>query len=239
MYNGEKVSAVVLAAGKGLRMNMEVNKQYYPVRGIPVLARSLLVFQRSRYVDNIFVVVNKDDIIHCKKEIVDRYSLTKVAKVVEGGSTRQDSSFCGIKSLPSDTGLVLIHDGARPFVSEDILLNSLKEAYTHGASCVCVPVKDTIKLAGAGDIIDGTPDRNKLFFAQTPQTFKYGLISHAFEMVNAAGLVFTDDSQLAEACGYKVKLVNGSYDNIKITTREDIAVAETIAAKFDNPYRRR
>lgn len=207
---------------------MDINKQYVEVCQIPLLARTLKVFQNSSLIDEIILVVNKDDFIYCKQEIVDRYDFTKVKSMVTGGSTRQDSVRNGLKEVSNQTEIVLIHDGARPFIKESSIAESISAAYEYGASCVAVPVKDTIKRADSSGFVEETPDRSQLWQIQTPQAFKYNLILDAHNKALEDGFYGTDDAVLVERLGHKLKLVMGSYNNIKITTMEDLLLAEAI-----------
>ena len=237
MENG-LVYACILAAGKGKRMNMEVNKQYYPIRGIPILSKTLMVFDRANIVNGIILVVNQSDIDYCKEHIVNRYGIRKVVKIVAGGKERQESSYKGIANVPSDADIIMIHDGARPFVTENIINDAVAGAREYGASCVCVPTRDTIKVSDVNGFISQTPNRKNIYMAQTPQCFKRDLILNALEEAMSDNKTYkldmaTDDSQLVEALGYRVKIVTGSYSNIKITTKEDLYLAEIISSKME------
>lgn len=225
---GLHVSAVIVAAGKGTRMNMELNKQYIEICGKPVLARTLQVFEDCDNINDIILVVNGQDILYCKEYIVERYGFKKVTALVSGGDTRQKSVFNGLNELRSTCDIVLIHDGARPFVREESLIDSINAAREFGAACVAVPVKDTVKTADTDGFIKETLDRSCLWAIQTPQTFVYNLIIDAHRRAEKDGFAGTDDAVLVERLGCRTKLVMGSYDNIKITTREDLVVAEAI-----------
>jgi 2-C-methyl-D-erythritol 4-phosphate cytidylyltransferase len=222
------VSSIIAAAGKGTRMNIEVNKQYVHICGIPLLARTLDVFQSSKLIDEIVLVVNEEDFIYCKQEIVDKYNYAKVSAMVTGGDKRQDSVRNGLSEVSGDTDIVLIHDGARPFIKEDSIAESIKAAYEYGASCVAVPVKNTIKRADSSGFVQETLDRNELWLIQTPQAFKYNIILEGHKKALEDGFYGTDDAVLVERLGHELKLVMGSYDNIKITTFEDLLIAEAI-----------
>jgi len=223
------VSVVIVAAGKGTRMNMDINKQYMDILGKPVLARTLQVFDDCSYIDEVVLVVNEQDILYCKNDIVEYYGFDKVKALVSGGSERQDSVFNGLKEVTSGCDIVLIHDGARPFVREKSIIDSINDAREYGASCVAVPVKDTIKTSDTKGFINETLERSVLWSIQTPQAFRYDLIMNAHKSASSDGFLGTDDSILVERLGFKVKLVMGSYDNIKITTQEDLVTAEAIA----------
>jgi 2-C-methyl-D-erythritol 4-phosphate cytidylyltransferase len=225
------ISVVVAAAGKGTRMNTGINKQYIDICGVPVLARTIGVFHECKYVDEIIVVVDKDDIVYCKKNIIDLYKFTKVTQIVSGGDSRQKSVLNGLNSANPDTEIVLIHDGARPFVKQEVIIESIVSASDFGAACVAVPVKDTIKRSKVRDaqhFIAETIPRDTLWLIQTPQAFKFSLIKEAHLKAANEGFEGTDDSVLVERLGQQVKIVMGRYDNIKITTREDLIISEAI-----------
>ncbi|MDP4180158.1 MAG: 2-C-methyl-D-erythritol 4-phosphate cytidylyltransferase [Bacillota bacterium] len=222
------VSAVIVAAGSGTRMKMDKNKMYLEICGEPVLARTLQVFQDCELINEIILVTNSSDIFFCKQHIIDRYGFDKVGKIVAGGKERQNSVFNGLCELNENTGIALIHDGARPFVDEEILKNSINAAREYGSTGVAVPVKDTIKITDEEAFVKDTPDRRTLWAIQTPQAFKYELIYNAHKKALEEGFIGTDDAVLVERMGYRMKLIMGSYFNIKITTREDLAFAEAI-----------
>lgn len=228
---GTFVSVIIAAAGKGTRMNSDINKQYINICGVPVLARSIGVFQECKLINEIIVVVNKDDIIFCKKNIIDTYEFTKVTQIVAGGDSRQKSVLNGLNAVNKDTEIVLIHDGARPFVKQEIIIDSITSAMNFGAACVAVPVKDTIKRSvgkDGQDFITETIPRETLWLVQTPQAFRYSLIREAHIKAYEEGFEGTDDSILVERLGVPVKIVMGRYDNIKITTWEDLIIGEAI-----------
>jgi 2-C-methyl-D-erythritol 4-phosphate cytidylyltransferase len=226
------ISAVIVAGGKGTRMGQDINKQYIKIENKEILARTLEVFQAVDLIDEIILVVPEGDINFCKKNVVDKYNINKVMRIVTGGAERQNSVYNGLLNCSPDTSIVLIHDGARPFVTKDIIEKSIESAKEFGACAAAVPVKDTIKVAnGEGFIID-TPNRSALFAVQTPQTFKYDLILKAHEEGMKKGIYATDDTMLVESLGHRVKIVEGSYFNIKITTPEDLTFAEAIIEKF-------
>lgn len=228
-----KTAAIVLAAGSGKRMGSGIKKQYMPLLGKPVVYYSLKAFQES-FVDEIILVVSAGDADHCKKEIVERYGFYKVSSIVEGGKERYHSVAAGLKEV-KDCDFVFIHDGARPVLAQDMLERLWQCVKTQGACVAGMPAKDTIKIADQGDYIEATPDRRFVWAVQTPQVFEYQLIKDAYEeLLNKEqdflkkGIAITDDAMVVESfTGHKVKLVKGAYENIKITTPEDILVAET------------
>ncbi|CDF58924.1 2-C-methyl-D-erythritol 4-phosphate cytidylyltransferase [Thermobrachium celere] len=223
------VTALIVAAGKGKRMGLGYNKQYLLLDGKEVIARTLDVFDGLDFIDNIVVVVAEDEVDYFKKNIIEKYGYKKVTKIVKGGSERQDSVYNGLVNC-CNSDIVLIHDGARPFVKREHILKSIEMAKKYGASAVAVKVKDTVKYV-QGEFFEKTLDRNFIYLIQTPQTFKYELIIKAHEFAKENGVIATDDTSLLECLGYKVRVVEGSYDNIKITTPEDIQLAQLILKK--------
>ena len=221
----QKYAAIVLAAGSGKRMNSQVHKQYLIIQDRPVLYYSLKEFQDSA-VDEIVLVVGKGEEKFCRKEIVDKYGISKVKAIVEGGKERYHSVFEGLKQT-SDADYVLIHDGARPFVNQEIIRRCMLEVPEYQAFVVGMPVKDTIKIADEGGYAKQTPDRKNVWMIQTPQTFSYALIYEAYEeMLKTEDAAITDDAMVLERTkGKKSKLIEGSYRNIKITTPEDLLIA--------------
>ena len=221
----QKYAAIVLAAGSGKRMNSQVHKQYLIIQDRPVLYYSLKAFQDSA-VDEIVLVVGKGEEEFCRREIVDKYGISKVKAIVEGGKERYHSVFEGLKQT-SDADYVLIHDGARPFVNQDIIRRCMQEVQKYQACVVGMPVKDTIKIADEEGYAKQTPDRKNVWMIQTPQTFSYALIYEAYEeMLKTEDAAITDDAMVLERTkGKKSKLIEGSYRNIKITTPEDLLIA--------------
>lgn len=230
MYQGRKVSVVVLAAGRGSRMQMDLNKQYISLGGMPVLTRTLLVLEHCAAIDHIVLVATKGEEVYCEKTAVAPYSVSKVKKIVTGGAQRQDSCGLGLQALEQicRDGFVLFQDGARPFLTETIVYDALETLLQYDACCVAVPVKDTIKVADEKGIILDTPKRSALYAAQTPQGFRFSVAKEVYERAAKDGFAATDDSQLAEHYGYTSKIVPGSYENIKITTPEDLIFGENI-----------
>ncbi len=223
------ISAVIVAAGKGRRMNSEINKMYMEIYRKPVLARTVQVFQDCDFINEIILVVGSHEIVYCKQNIVDFYEFDKVKTLVCGGEERQNSVYNGICEADKNCDIILIHDGARPFVKEDNIIDSINAACEYGAASVAVPVKDTIKIADMEGFAAETLDRSRLWSIQTPQAFKYRLICEAHAKAGDDGFIGTDDAVLVERLGYRLKLVMGSYDNIKITTKEDLALARALA----------
>jgi 2-C-methyl-D-erythritol 4-phosphate cytidylyltransferase len=219
------LGVVVVAAGRGSRMGTAVSKQYLPLAGKPVLVYTLEVFEGIAEVDSVIVVVGAGEEPQCR-EFAERYGLSKVKAVVTGGSERQSSVHAGLKALPGHIDWVLVHDGVRPFVTQEEVLACWHAAQDKGAAVLAVPVKDTIKRVDADKRINSTPDRRSLWAMQTPQAFRLSELLLAHERAEADGFVGTDDAMLAERAGQPVYIVEGSYGNIKITTPEDLEWAE-------------
>lgn len=227
----ERTVAIVLAAGSGKRMGTSTKKQYLMIEDKPVIYYSLKVFEES-FIDDIVLVVSQGDIDFCKKEIVNKYGFHKVKHIVEGGKERYHSVALGLAQAQS-CKYVFIHDGARPLIKEDILERAYECVKECDACVVGMPVKDTIKIADAGNNIKETPDRRSVWQVQTPQVFEYTLIKEAYDKLlqqeqklSNRGIAVTDDAMVVETLtGHLVKLVNGSYENIKITTKEDLKLA--------------
>lgn len=230
-----KTVAIVLAAGSGSRMKSDVKKQYMEIGGKPLIYYSLKAFEES-IIDDIVLVVSRGDVDYVKKDIVDKYGFDKVKTVVEGGLYRYHSVRLGLEAADSDCDYAFIHDGARPFVDRDIIMRALSAVKEYGACVVGMPAKDTIKIADDKGFAQSTPNRDKVWMVQTPQVFSYKTILELYKRLDreeeelmARGINITDDAMVAEYYSdQKIKLVEGSYDNIKITTPEDIAVAEEI-----------
>lgn len=230
----EKITAIVLAAGQGKRMHSKVQKQFLEIQDHPVLYYSLRCFQDSRLIDDIILVTGNDMISYCKNEIVDHYSFTKVSNVIAGGKERYDSVYQGLLAC-TDTDYVFIHDGARPFITEEILKRGLAGVRETGACVVGMPSKDTVKLSDEDGFVSTTPERKQVWAIQTPQIFSYALIRKAHESIRKKDMsMITDDAMVVEQeSGVKVRLVEGSYQNIKITTPEDLDVAEVFLKKIE------
>jgi 2-C-methyl-D-erythritol 4-phosphate cytidylyltransferase len=227
MYRNFPVTAVITAAGKGARMKSPVGKQFIELKGKPILVHTLLAFEKCQSVDVILVAAAPKDIIRCE-EIIERFGITKVKEILAGGSTRQQSVAACIAAV-SD-GLVVIHDGVRPFVDCGLIeqgIERLLDLGLDGIACA-VPVKDTIKLVDAEGRVVKTLDRERLRSAQTPQCFKAKAVKEAHRRAALEGLQATDDLMLLESYGYSVGLYPGRYRNIKITTPEDLAVADSL-----------
>ncbi len=226
MSSKTKAGAVIVAAGESQRMG-GVDKVQALLGGKPVLARAVEPFQSCGAIDQIVVVVSEQN-LERGKQLVTGEGWSKVTDVCPGGRRRQDSVAAGLKKL-SDCDWVVVHDGARPLVTVGLIEQGLAEAIKTGAAAAAVPVTDTIKVAEGDRIVHQTPPRQNLWAVQTPQVFRYPIIAEAHR--EAKGDV-TDDASLVEQLGYKVKLYMGSYDNIKITTPGDLALAEVLWEKY-------
>ena len=223
----ERNTAIVLAAGQGKRMHSKVQKQFLEIQGYPVLYYSLRCFQESPLIQDIILVTGEESISYCKEEIVQKYGFTKVSAVIPGGKERYDSVYAGLCEC-RDCEYVLIHDGARPFVTEEILKRGLQKVKETGACVIGMPSKDTVKLSDEEGYVKETPNRKCVWTIQTPQIFSYSLIREAHDSIRQKDMSkITDDAMVVEQeTGAKVALAEGSYQNIKITTPEDLVVAE-------------
>lgn len=217
------VSAIIACAGSSTRMN-GVNKQLWELDGIPVAARSMLAFEGIEQVTEIIVSAREQD-IPLIEELAEKYGITKFKCAVKGGETRQQSVFAAFMKTDKATRFIAVHDGARPLVDPEHIKRCIKDASVFGGAVLGVPVKDTIKLVDGGMIVD-TLDRRKLYSIQTPQIFRRDIYVKGINFAQDNELDFTDDCQLAEAVGTKINLTVSDYRNIKITTPEDLAVAE-------------
>ena len=229
----EKNTAIVLAAGQGKRMNSRIQKQFLEIDDRPVLYYSLECFQKSPLIQDIILVTGEEMISYCKKEIVERYNFTKVTKVIAGGKERYDSVYQGLLAC-EDCDYVFIHDGARPFVTEAMLERGVFGVQETGACAIGMPSKDTIKISDKEGFVQSTPDRSRVWSVQTPQIFAYSLIRSAHESLRRKDMTgVTDDAMVVEQeSGVRIRLVEGSYQNIKITTPEDLDIAETFLKKY-------
>ena len=226
MEKKEYCTAIVLAAGSGKRMGTKVHKQYLLMGGKPVLYYSLRAFEDSKRIDEIILVCGAGEEDYCRKEIVEKYGISKARKIIPGGAERYDSVWNGLKETKE--GYVYIHDGARPFVDEEIIERAYECVSEHHACVAGMPSKDTVKIADSGNIVTATPDRSSVWIVQTPQVFDTELIRKAYALLMEKDEIsVTDDAMVAEQMlGVSVRLFYGSYENIKITTPEDLEIAE-------------
>lgn len=226
----ERTAAVVLAAGKGTRMGKKVHKQYLELSGKPLLYYTLLAFESS-CIDEIILVTGKGEESYCLKEIVNRYGFQKVTAITEGGRERYHSVYAGLLKV-KNCDYVLIHDGARPCVTKEIIEASLEGAKTYNACVVGMPVKDTIKVSDEDGFSSMTPERGRLWMIQTPQAFAYEVVFNSYKKLMASEEYqkgITDDAMVVETMtSQKVKLIQGDYSNIKVTTPEDLEIVQVL-----------
>ena len=225
-----KVCVLIPAAGKGTRMAHATKKPYLKLAEKPILAHTIQRFEQNTAVDAIFVIVDETDFKHCRTTVLEPYHFKKVQTLVRGGATRQISVYNGIHALSADVDFVIVHDGVRPFVTDETIFGCLTAADECGAAVAAVPVKDTIKLGDENYFITETPARERLWAVQTPQVFRKSLLETAHRTAQAQQLTATDDAALVEQLGFPVKLVKSSYANFKITTPVDLKVAEVLHA---------
>ena len=218
---------IIVAAGSGSRMNMGINKQFIKLKDKEIIVYTLEKFYKHKNIDEIVVVVKEEEAEFFKNEIIDKYNFENI-KIAYGGKERQNSVYNGLKMLDDKCDIVLVHDGARPFISKSLIDNCIEETKNHNAVVVGVPVKDTIKVINEDNDIVDTPERSKLWAVQTPQTFNYDILVKSYEDAFKNEFYGTDDAMLVERIGYKVKMIEGSYNNIKITTQEDLNIGNQI-----------
>ncbi|HLE39896.1 MAG TPA: 2-C-methyl-D-erythritol 4-phosphate cytidylyltransferase [Nitrospirota bacterium] len=223
-----KVTVLIPAAGMGKRMGRAVAKQFLPLGDRPMLAHTLLAFQRASVVDEIIPILSEEDMETCLADIIEHYHITKVKTLVVGGKERQDSVYNGLQKIEMDTAIVLVHDGVRPFVTHEMIEETAELAGKGECVAVGVPLKDTVKEVGADGIVRATLDRSRLWAIQTPQAFPVKTLRRVYDESYAHKIYGTDDATLVERAGIKVRVIMGSYENIKITTSEDLLLAEEI-----------
>ena len=236
-----KCSALILAGGSGRRMGNKTPKQYMDLNGKPVLYYSLKTFSDIEFIDEIVLVTSADQIERVQNEIVDLYGFHKISSVVAGGRERYNSVANGLEALAADTDYVFIHDGARPFVTSYTIERCLHYVKKYRAAVAAVKTKDTVKISDDDSRVQSTPDRGRVWMVQTPQTFEYLLIRNAYrkllddeERLKAAGVSVTDDTMVAKMyADADARLVESTYENIKITTPDDMEFARLICEKFD------
>ncbi len=230
----KRCTAIVLAAGQGKRMGGKVQKQFLELMGKPIVYYALSAFQSSPLIEHIVLVTGKDEISYCREEIVEKYGFTKVHTVAAGGRERYHSVWNGLRVIAEEMpqaereGIVFIHDGVRPFIDEAMFSRAVRAVEAYGACVIAMPVKETIKIADAEGFVADTPARKRVWGIQTPQVFDFELAYGAYRTALESGRTdMTDDAMIVEAfTDVKVKLVEGSYENIKITTPEDLEIAQ-------------
>lgn len=228
----DNVLAVVVAAGQSRRMGENVKKLLLPLAGRPVLAHSLATLQEAPFVKGFVLVVGERE-LDTYWTLAKQWGCTKMISLVKGGKTRQDSVWEGLNALPADTRVVIVHDGARPLVTVEQFDQVVSGAIRWSAATLAVPVKDTVKETGLEDFITRTLNRESLWLAQTPQAFSYSLLMDAHRIARRDQRTATDDAGLVEAMGVPVKIIKGSYRNIKVTTPEDLSMVEFFLQRRD------
>ncbi|WP_246333905.1 2-C-methyl-D-erythritol 4-phosphate cytidylyltransferase [Thermoactinomyces mirandus] len=219
------VGVIIPAAGQGKRMGMGERKQFLQFHGQPVIIHTLALFEGLPEVDEIVVVTQEEEIARTQK-MIEEACIHKVTCVVSGGKERQESVYLGLKKIRTDW--VMVHDAVRPFVSREAISRLLKVARMHGAAILAVPVKDTVKMVDDAGVVEQTPDRKRLWAVQTPQAFRRDILLSAHEQFLKWDAMATDDSMLVEEMGIDVRVVEGEYTNIKLTTPDDLFMAEAI-----------
>jgi 2-C-methyl-D-erythritol 4-phosphate cytidylyltransferase len=223
-----KVTVLVPAAGTGKRMGKATAKQFLALGDKPILAHTLLAFQRASEIDEIIPILSEEDLETCLGEIIEGYHITKVKTLVVGGKERQDSVMNGLHKLTKDAAIVLVHDGVRPFVTPEMIKETVDYAKKGECVAVGVPIKDTIKEVNDRGMVRHTLERSRLWAIQTPQAFPVRALKRAYEEASEQHVFGTDDATIVEKTGGSVRVIMGSYENIKITTPEDLLLAEEI-----------
>ncbi len=224
------VSAIIVAAGKGIRMDDNVRKQYLLLDNRPLISHTIEVFDKCNMIDEIFLVVPEEDFVFCNENILNQRNFQKKLSLVPGGAERQDSVYNGLLAIDNiiDDSIVVIHDGVRPFIRSEQLTECITCATDYDACIFGIPAYDTLKRVNSSRFIENTIERKDIWLAQTPQAFKYNLIRRAHENAIRTGINGTDDAMLVEQLGVKVRVVRGSRCNVKITTREDLLLARAM-----------
>jgi 2-C-methyl-D-erythritol 4-phosphate cytidylyltransferase len=234
-----KVEALIVSAGKGHRFIEGKKKQFHLLAEKPILAHTLDKFETCPLIHSILLVVGQEDMDYCLKEIIEKYQYKKISQIVPGGKRRQDSVRNGIEVLSKDAEIVVIHDGVRPFVTKEMIEDSIRSAIRFGAVVLAMPVKETIKMVQPDGTVLKTLDRESLWQIQTPQTFQVNVIKEAYHKATGDGFAGTDDASLVERLGIKVHILPGSYTNIKITTPEDLILANLFMKADTKPDQKR
>ena len=235
MYNNKRTAVIIAAAGRGKRLGGNIPKQFLKLGGEYVITKTLKAFEHLDAIDHIFIVTNDDYMDFCKK-IVDEYNFEKVVAIVAGGKERQDSVFNALQEvnrIRPGVSYVLIHDAARPYISEDVIMNVLKATDEKGAAVACVAMKDSVRKAAGEEFASESVDRKDYYSVQTPQGFRKSMLIEAYEKAYDDSYVGTDDASIVERAGYDITIVDGDYENIKITTKEDLPIENRIGTGFD------
>jgi len=222
-----KVIALIPAAGAGIRMGGNIPKQFLKLKGKPIIAHTLSRLEECEGINEVVLVLPGDEVKYCQKDIIDHYGFQKIKKIVPGGEKRQDSVYLGLETMPA-CDIVLVHDGVRPFVTASLLEETIIQADNYDACIVGVPAKDTIKTVSSRLEVIKTLKRKMVWIIQTPQTFRYDILKKAYQQAYQDGFYGTDDASLVERLGVRIKVIEGSYRNIKITTPEDLTMAKNI-----------
>jgi 2-C-methyl-D-erythritol 4-phosphate cytidylyltransferase len=226
-----KAAVIITAGGLGKRFGEGIDKlpkQFIPLSNKPIIAHSIETFESSNLIKEIILVVPDNWVEYAQAQIVDKFNIKKVSNIISGGAERQESVGKGFGTLSTKPDIVAVHDGARPFVSLEIIEEVIRQAADSGGAIAAIPATDTIKESSSEHIIEKTVARNKIWFAQTPQAFKHEILLEAFEKASEEGYLGTDEAELVERIGREVKLVLGSKNNMKITTPEDLDLGELI-----------
>lgn len=226
----ENCCAVIVAAGNSTRMGLEFSKQFVLLNGVPAIIHTLIAFDRAERIHSAVLVCRSED-LSILQSMIDKYKIQKVVHTVVGGSTRQQSVLAGISAAPGDSFYFAIHDGARALITPQEIDSVVEDGIRFHASALAVPVKDTIKIVNKDGFVVSTPERSSLWAVQTPQVFERNLYFNAVKTAKNSNADYTDDCQLAEHAGIEVHLCAGSYTNLKLTTADDIPVAEAIIQK--------
>ncbi len=216
--------AIIVAAGSGLRMNTDLPKQFLSLKGTPIICHTLQKFENCDKIDKIIIVIKKQYETFLKQEL-KKYNFKKIYKIIFGGEERFNSVYNAISAIEDKNSIVLIHDAVRPFIKIEHIINVIETTKVHKACILAVKAKDTIKIC-QNDCISYTPNRENIFLAQTPQAFEYDIIKKAYDYALQNNIFATDDASIAESFGVKVKIILGDYENIKITTKEDLKIAK-------------
>ena len=226
--NDDFVSVIIPAAGRGTRMGKSINKQYISLDKKAILTHTIIAFDKCPYIDEILIVVADNEEKLFKDKVLKEYRIKKPYKLVVGGSTRQESVYNAVKKVDERCTIISVHDGARPLISNKEIINTVLGAKKYGGCVLGVPVKDTVKKADSDGFVSATVERSTLYNIRTPQVFKADILKEAYKNAEEKGIIGTDDSYLVEENDIKVKIIKGSYNNIKITTPEDLIYAQEI-----------
>lgn len=227
-----KTAAILLAGGVGKRVGEDLPKQFLSILGKPIIFYSLEVFDRCSEIDSIYLVLPDEKINFFKEELLPKFPISKLKKIVSGGETRQNSTFNGFQAIPKEVEIVVVHDVARPFVRNEMIRKSILVAREVGSAIVASPATDTIKEVDENRRVQKTLDRKKLFQVQTPQTFRYSLLKKAFEASFSDNFQATDEAALVERIGEPVQVIESDSTNLKITTPSDLILAESLLKNF-------